>query len=72
MAVGKCLLSCLSAPPLPFHVLLLSPLLSTNAPSCSPLPLVPHGSFSSPSPIFYCSASVLLWLSFPGVTTLSL
>lgn len=40
MGVGKCLLSCLSPPSLPFHVLL-SPFLSTNAPSCSSLPLFP-------------------------------
>lgn len=60
MGMGKCLFSCLSAPSLPFHVVLLSPFFYTNAPSCSSLPLVPHGSFSSPPPISY--TCVLLWL----------
>jgi len=58
----KCLLSWPSDPALAFHGLLLSPLLSTDAPSFSSLPLMSHGSFSSPPPIFHSSGSVLLCL----------
>lgn len=63
----KCLPSWLSGPPLSFHVLLLSLLLSTDAPPYSSLPLVPHGSFSSLPPVFHSSGSVLLCLC-PSLT----
>lgn len=49
MGMVKCLLSCLSALSLPFHVLLLSPFLFTTSPSCPSLPLVPMA-LSAPHP----------------------
>lgn len=60
----KCFPSWLSGPPLSFHILLLSPLLSTDAPSY--LPLIPHSSFSSLPSILHSSvsssSSILPWL----------